>query len=92
MTSFKALKAELMQNPEFRTEYEALAPEFEIARAVIYARETAGLSQRQLSEKTGITQSDINKLENGNANPTLKTLQRLAEGIGAKLTIEFQRA
>ena len=37
----------------------------------------------------GITQGDISRLENGNANPSLKTLQRLAEGMGMTLKLEF---
>ena len=43
----------------------------------------------QLSKKSGIAQGDISKLENGNANPSLKTLQRLAAAMGKKLKIEF---
>lgn len=49
-----------------------------IMQAVIDARKEYGLTQQQLAERTGISQADISKLENGNANPSLKTLQRLA--------------
>ena len=59
-------------------------------QAMIDARKSAGLTQKQLSEKTGITQADISKLESGNANPSLRTLQRLASGMGMKVKIEFQ--
>lgn len=69
--------SEKMGDPEFKTEYESLEPEFAIIQAMIDARKQLGLTQKQLSEKTGI-QADISKLENGNANPSLKTLQRLA--------------
>ena len=47
------------------------------------------MTQKELAEKTGITQGDISRLENGNANPSLRTLLRLAEGMGMKLRLEF---
>ena len=47
------------------------------------------MTQKQLSEATGIAQSDISKIENGSANPTLKLLQRLAEGLNMRLKVEF---
>ena len=53
------------------------------------AREKAGLTQKELSEKTGIYQADISKMERGKGNPSLQTIQRLAEGVGVQLRIEF---
>ena len=53
------------------------------------ARTAAGLTQKDLATRTGIAQADISRLENGNANPSLRTLQRLAEGMGMKLKLEF---
>ena len=78
-----------LKDPAFRAEYEALEPEFTIIQAMIDARKNSGLTQKQLSERTGIAQADISKLENGNANPSLRTLQRLAAGMGMKVKIEF---
>ena len=52
----------------------------------------SGLTQKELSERTGIAQADISKLENGNANPSLRTLQRLAAGMGMQVKIEFNPA
>lgn len=71
-------------------EQERLELEFSVIQAVIDARKSIGLTQKQLSEKTGISQADISKLENGNTNPSLRTLQRLASGMGMKVKIEFQ--
>lgn len=79
--------AEQMQNEQFRKEYEAFEPEFAIIQAIIDARQETGLTQRELSERTGIAQSDISKLENGNANPSIRTLKRLAEAMGKQLKI-----
>ena len=90
MTDLEALKNELMKNPEFQAEYEALAPEYEIMQAMIDARHASGLTQKELAERTGIAQGDISKLEKGNANPSLKTLKRLADGMGMTLKIAFE--
>jgi ribosome-binding protein aMBF1 (putative translation factor) len=89
MSRFDEYLLEKMDDPEFQAEYDALEPEFTIIQAMIDARKQLGLTQKQLSEKTGIAQADISKLENGNANPSLKTLQRLAHGMGMNLKIEF---
>lgn len=92
MTKFNDFLHEQMKDPAFAKEYRALEPEFTIVQAMIDARKTSGLTQRELSEKTGITQADISKLENGSANPSIKTLQRLAAGMGMRLKVEFAPA
>jgi len=89
MRTLQSALAEKMKNPEFRAEYEALEPEFVIMQAMIDARKSAGLTQKQLSERAGIAQGDISKMESGNANPSLRTLQRLAGAMNARLRIEF---
>jgi transcriptional regulator with XRE-family HTH domain len=80
---------EQLQDPEFRREYEALQPERAVIQAIIDARQRAGLTQKELSERTGIAQGDLSKLENGTANPSIRTLQRLASGMGMTLKVEF---
>ena len=60
-----------------------------LASSLARAREYAMLTQKQLSEKTGIYQSDISKLERGNANPSILTLKRLADAMDMTLKIEF---
>lgn len=80
---------EQLRDPEIKAEYDALEPEFNIIQAIIDARKCSGITQKQLAERTGIAQGDISKLENGSANPSLRTLQRLALGMGMKLKIEF---
>ena len=62
MTNYDKYVAKQMKNEEFRKEYEALKPEFDIMQAMIDARQETGLTQKELSEKTGITQGDISKL------------------------------
>lgn len=89
MMNFDDFLAEQMQDEEFRKEYEALEPEFTIMQAMIDARNSEGLTQKELSDRSGIAQGDISKMENGNANPSIRTLQRLAAAMGKKLKIEF---
>lgn len=88
-TNFKDYLNEQMKNPEFKKEYDALEPEYAIMQAMIDARKERGLTQKELAERTGIAQGDISKLENGSANPSLRTLRRLAEGMGMKICISF---
>jgi len=81
--------AETRRSAEFHAGSEALDPRFTIMRAVINARKKADLTQKQLADKTGITQSNISRIETGEGNPSLKTLKRLASGLHMKLNIEF---
>ncbi len=81
---------ELMKDPEFRKEWESMEPEFQIIKAMIDARNEKGITQKELSSITGITQGDISKLENGTANPSIRTLQRIAAGLGKNLVIQFK--
>ena len=89
LTKFNDYLNDQLKDPAFQKEWNALEPEFSIMQAMIDARRTSGLTQKQLSERTGIAQADISKLESGNANPSLKTLQRLAAGMGMRVKVEF---
>ena len=91
MTKFNDFLAEELKNPKFKAEYDALEPEFAIIQAMIDARKETGLTQKELADRTGIAQADISKLERGNANPSLRTLKRLAIGLGRTLKVEFAR-
>ena len=66
--------AEQLKNPKFKKEWDELEDEYQIIENIVKARIEAHMTQTQLSEVTGITQSDISKIENGNGNPSLKTL------------------
>ncbi len=69
-------KKEKMKDPEFAKEYEAIQPELSVIRAMIDARTSQNLTQKQLAEKTGIAQTEISRLENGTRNPSIKLLQK----------------
>ena len=89
MSDLQDLTNELMQDPEFKKEYEAIQPEMDIMRAILDVRIQAGLTQSQLSERSGISQADISRLEKGTRNPSLALLKRLAEAMDSTLRIEF---
>ena len=61
----------------------------QIGLKIAYYRKLRGLTQEQLADVTGIHQTNISKLESGTANPSLRTLKRLAAGMGMKLKLEF---
>ena len=58
-------------------------------KSIILARKEKNLTQKELSQLTGITQADLSKIENGNANPSLNTLLKLAKGLGKKLQVSL---
>lgn len=89
MTNFENFKTEMLSNPEVKAEYDALEPEFDIIQAMINARKELHLTQKELSERTGITQADISRIENGTRNPSLEMIKRLAKGMGMRLKLEF---
>ena len=89
MSNFRDYLDEQMKDPDFKAEFDALEPEFAIIQTMIDARKLRGITQKELSEKTGIAQGDISKLENGNGNPSIRTLQRLAAVMDMSLKIEF---
>ena len=61
-----------------------------LAYYILLTREKKHMTQKELAERTGIYQADISKIERGIGNPSLSTLQRIADGLGMKLEIQFQ--
>ena len=61
MITFNDMLNEQMQNEEFRKEYEAIQPEMDVIRAIVEARISQNLTQKELSERSGINQADISK-------------------------------
>lgn len=77
------------REPKFSADWNTLEPEAQIVRAIVEGREAQHLTQDQLALVTGIHQASISKLERGDGNPSLRTLKRLAAGMGMKLKLEF---
>lgn len=87
--NFRQTLDEELKDPRFREEWDRLDPEFQIIRALLEGRNERHITQQELSYQSGIAQSDISKLENGAANPSIRTLQRLAHALGKVLKISF---
>ena len=79
----------MMEDSEFAAAWEETREEFSIAREIIRTRVAAGMSQKELAEKIGTTQSVIARLESGGHTPSVSTLRRVAEATHSKLRIEL---
>ncbi len=90
MSSYRDYKQKALKNPQVKAEYDALEVEYDIIQALIDARNKQNLTQKELSQRTGITQADISRIENGTRNPSLNMLKRLAEGLGMRLKLEHK--
>ena len=87
MTRLKDLKKRLMEDPEFREEYARVDDEFKLIEALVRARTAAKLTQAELAQRLGTTQSAIARLEGGRVSPSFATLRRYAEATGTRLTV-----
>ena len=89
MSSYKDYKEKVLNIPEDKAEYDALQPEYDLIQAMIDARVKQDITQKELSKKTGITQADISRIENGTRNPSLAMIKRLAKGLGMRIKLEY---
>lgn len=89
MDDFDRHLKECLKDAEFKKEWDALENEYKVIETMIEARAKKNMTQKDLSEATGIAQANISKIERGIVSPTLKMLERLAEGMNMKLKIEF---
>src|SRR3984893_7284173 len=89
---FEKLKARLLANPKVKAEYDALAPEFEIAAELLRARVRAGLSQAERAARMRTSQSTIARLESGQTLPSTKTLLRYAQATGSTFHVRLSGA
>ena len=78
-----------LQDEKLKKEYDAIQPELDVIRAIVDARTSRNLTQKELAERTDINQADISKLENGTRNPSVNLIKRLADGMGMALKIEL---
>ncbi len=61
----------------------------EIREEIIQTRKSRQISQKELAEKSGISQSNISKIENGHNIPSIPVLKRIADGLGKRLSVTF---
>ena len=89
MRKHDALTRKLLKDPEVRVAYDALEPEYALAREMIAARRRAGLTQEELAARMGTTQSAVARLESGRRMPSMKTLQRFADATGSRAQVRL---
>ena len=90
MKTLKDIKRELLADPEVQGEYRKQAPEFDMARELIAARARAGMTQSDVAARMGTTQSVIARLEGGKKAPSLRTVQRYAQAVGARAVMRIE--
>lgn len=78
-----------LNDSSFRVEWDEQQAEREVMRSIVEARLAAGLSQKELAERCGMRASNLCRLENGNGNPSVATLAKVAHGLGKNLRISF---
>ena len=74
-------------NEESASEYDVFS---EISAQLIDARNNSGITQKELAQKTGLTQALISRIESGKSHPTIDTLKRIADGLGLRLVVSFE--
>jgi len=88
--TWREIRAGFLADPEVQQAYSDLEPRFAVVRQLIELREKHGWSQRDLAERAGMKQPQLARLETGQVEPKLDTLQRLAKAMGSRLTIRFE--
>lgn len=86
------LKTRLLADPQTRAEYDALAGEFDMARELIKARAHARMTQDEVAQRMGTTQSVVARLESGKRPPSLRTVQRYAQAVGGQVVVRIEFA
>lgn len=90
MKTLKDIKRELLAKPAVKAAYEDQIEEFSMARELIAARSRAGMTQSEVAERMGTTQSAIARLEGGTRAPSMRTVQRYAQAVGAHAVIRIE--
>lgn len=90
MSDFREhLQESLSTDSAFKEEWDAQAAEREVMKQIVAARIETGMSQVELAKACGMKPANLCRLENGNGNPSVATLSKIARGLGRKLEISF---
>ena len=86
MMTFKNHLKEELKNPEFKKLYEEEKRLLDLGLAIAEAREQQGISQKELAQKSQITQQQLSKIENG-INCNMLTFIKVSSALGLDLTV-----
>jgi transcriptional regulator with XRE-family HTH domain len=90
MTKISTLHKKWVKDPAYKAAYESLSTEFELAQKLIEVRVKSGMSQEELAQRMGTSQSAIARLESGSAMPSMRTLTKLALATDCEMRIDFK--
>ncbi|MGE4318134.1 MAG: helix-turn-helix domain-containing protein [Deferribacterales bacterium] len=90
--NFSEFKQKALSKPEVKSEYDRLAPEYELRGQLINARMKAGLTQEEVAQRMGTTKSAVCRLESVNSknSPSIQTLLKYAQAVGSELKIAIK--
>ena len=89
MNSFREHLEQSLEDPEFRARWTAQETQRKVMASIVEARIAQGLSQKELADRCGMKATNLCRLENGNCNPSISTLAKIAHGLGKKFQITF---
>ncbi len=89
MSDFRKHLERSLRDEGFAREWEEQSAERDVMRRIVEARMEEGLTQQELAERCGMKASNLCRLENGNGNPSVATLEKIARGLGKRLEISF---
>jgi transcriptional regulator with XRE-family HTH domain len=91
MFTHKELKARALERADVKTEYDRLDEEFRFLDEFLRARAAAGLTQAEVAERIGTTQSAVARLESGRGkhSPSIATLEKYAHALGCRLELRL---
>lgn len=90
MKTLNTLKRQLLADTDTRAAYDEQAGEFDMARELIAARSRAGMTQSDVADRMGTTQSVIARLESGKRAPSMRTVQRYAQAVGGRAVVRIE--
>jgi ribosome-binding protein aMBF1 (putative translation factor) len=88
--SWSEKRSEVMGAPGAGAAYEAARIRFELGEAVRLRREELGITQAELARRAGLQQPAIARFEGGGTMPTIPMLERLADALRMRLSVELR--
>ena len=85
----EAKKILLEEDPLLKEELQKLEPKYQLIGKIIELRREKKLTQAGLAKRINDRQANIARLENGNSNPSIEKLLKIAEGLDAELIIDL---
>ena len=91
MLTHKELKSRALARGDVRAEFDKLEEEFAFLDEFLKARAAAGMSQAEIAERMGTTQSAVARLESGRGkhSPSLATLRKYARALGYRVDLRL---